>query len=111
MGTTKWLPLLTHVTELPALSSRLRTRPAVLRQQESTENTDLPTLRFRHAISTKGTAAAQEKPPPRSIHGRGSIKSQGRVLDLTNRRAIAAAEAARRHGLALAETAIYSAKP
>ena len=33
---------------------------------------------------------------------------RGRVLDLTERRAIAASEAATRHGLALADAAIYS---
>jgi len=36
------------------------------------------------------------------------VMHYGRVLDLTDRRAIAAAEAAARHGLALADAAIYS---
>lgn len=36
------------------------------------------------------------------------VMRRGRVLDLTDRRAIAAAETATRHGLALADTAIYS---
>jgi toxin FitB len=36
------------------------------------------------------------------------VMRRGRVLDLTDRRAIAASEAATRHGLALADAAIYS---
>ncbi|MCY7370769.1 MAG: type II toxin-antitoxin system VapC family toxin [Polaromonas sp.] len=36
------------------------------------------------------------------------VMHYGRVLDLTDRRAIAAAKAAARHGLALADAAIYS---
>ena len=36
------------------------------------------------------------------------VMRYGRVLDLTDRRAIAASEAATRHGLALADAAIYS---
>lgn len=36
------------------------------------------------------------------------VMRRGRVLDLTDRRAIAASEAAARHGLALADAAIYS---
>ena len=36
------------------------------------------------------------------------VMRRGRVLDLTDRRAIAASEAAVRHGLALADAAIYS---
>ncbi len=36
------------------------------------------------------------------------VMRRGRVLDLTDHRAIAASEAATRHGLALADAAIYS---
>ena len=36
------------------------------------------------------------------------VMRRGQVLDLTDRRAIAASEAATRHGLALADAAIYS---
>ena len=36
------------------------------------------------------------------------VMRRGRVLDLTDRRAIAASETATRHGLALADAAIYS---
>ena len=36
------------------------------------------------------------------------VMRRGRVLDLTDRRAIAAAETAKQHGLALADAAIYS---
>ena len=36
------------------------------------------------------------------------VMRYGRVLDLTDRRAIAASEAATRHGLVLADAAIYS---
>ena len=36
------------------------------------------------------------------------VMRRDRVLDLTNRRAIAASETATRHGLALADAAIYS---
>lgn len=36
------------------------------------------------------------------------VMRRGQVLDLTDRRAIAASEAASRHGLALADAAIYS---
>lgn len=36
------------------------------------------------------------------------VMRRGRVLDLTDRRAIAASEAAARHGLALADAAMYS---
>jgi toxin FitB len=36
------------------------------------------------------------------------VMRRARVLDLTDRRAIAASEAATRHGLALADAAIYS---
>ncbi|WP_372828618.1 type II toxin-antitoxin system VapC family toxin [Polaromonas sp.] len=36
------------------------------------------------------------------------VMRRGKVLDLTDRRAIAASEAATRHGLALADAAIYS---
>ena len=36
------------------------------------------------------------------------VMCRGRVLDLTDRRAIAASEAAARHGLARADAAIYS---
>ena len=39
------------------------------------------------------------------------VMRYGRVLDLTDRRAIAASEAATRHGLALADAAIYSMAP
>jgi toxin FitB len=37
-----------------------------------------------------------------------AVMRRGRVLDLTDRRAIAASETAARHGLALADAAIYS---
>lgn len=36
------------------------------------------------------------------------VMRRGRVLDLTDRRAVAASETAARHGLALADAAIYS---
>ena len=45
---------------------------------------------------------------PDMAHTCLGVMRRGRVLDLTDRRAIAASEAAARHGLALADAAIYS---
>ena len=46
--------------------------------------------------------------PAQLVHTCLDVMRRGRVLDLTDRRAIAAAETAARHGLALADAAIYS---